>query len=302
MGKKRCTVGFPCGNTCITKRSLCRAGMGEREVRLINNYQALITRIREQAGGLLGRKEISPEIRNQGSLTDNEVSLIKSTKFNPNNLAKRGRAGFVEAIQDTKDLMQSSNYNRRMDFTQVAKGNRRKLDANVGRVSKGKNINYLASTERKKINLITMAESDKRSQELVAKHHNGVVAEVSWFVGSNVDQRTATDREKKRWALEAAKKWKKDILPNIPEGTIVMNKPTGGPLGARARGYMRLGFGVTNSDREQYAIKIGDKLEPITLGQPNDRLLGAMKGVKLDLTDERANVRTITDILGRKKR
>jgi phage-related protein (TIGR01555 family) len=73
------------------------------------------------------------------------------------------------------------------------------------------------------------------------------------------------DKEQKLKMARAAKKIGVNVLKNVPENTLLINKPIGGARGARARIYENMGFSrIEGGQQYQYAVMGGDgKLMPL---------------------------------------
>jgi hypothetical protein len=112
---------------------------------------------------------------------------------------------------------------------------------------------------------------DAQAKKMLEELWNGKSFEVSWESETGISDEPA---ERMRAVFEAKKMWEKKILPDLEEGTLLMNIPDGGPGSIRDRLYRKSGFGrVQYSDDKgmsyQFAMVINGKLFPVEFGEPN---------------------------------
>ena len=80
--------------------------------------------------------------------------------------------------------------------------------------------------------------------------------EVSWDTSDFEDP-----EQRKKAAFDALRTWKNNVLPKLPVGTLVDNKPEGRDVGARARIYTMAGFSdvLNQYDGRQFGLVIEDE-------------------------------------------
>lgn len=273
--KKQCKKGFDCGRTCINKKRTCRSNLGPTGKKLVENYAQFVERISKQKAAASPPKEdakFTVSFSPDSTLLEGEKDLIRRTKLDLSTMN--------DPVENLKDKV-SSNGVKKASPEEIET-----LRSSLSEVSSNKDVKY--SLDLEEDFHLDFPEADKRSRDLLSKYSNDTNLYVSWYPTLETDKEireakesgdlSKADRIGKRVALSAARMWKKDIFPRIPDGTIISNSPFGNSLGSRAKAYMRQGFGVVGGDGEQFAIKIDGKLEPLNLVKPDQVLIDQFGG------------------------
>lgn len=306
--KKKCTSGFSCGRSCIQRSRTCRSNISKEGKKVVENYGQFVSRLSQgtaapEALGPSAQPAATPASASAAqpsrattktsqeapSLLEGELQLLNRSQIDLETLPNND---FDEVWNKNKANLQSRQAEVDAYLKRAEKGGpeAQALEKDFKDVSVGKNIKYNVSGMSSVQDIDLLANADERSRKLIMDNHNGMELIVSW-TGKEGLRESGDDRTKRAAALEAARKWKKDILPKIPDGTLISNEPLGGPLGARAKGYSRQGFGSVDNQGVQYAMKIDGKLVPLQLNPLDPSVRSAFEGQELDLTKQRRNTK-----------
>ena len=238
--KKNCKVGWSCGMSCISTNKICK-----------KEYPEDVSVSLDKRAVALAKDDAPAAPAASGKLTKDSYDPVP---FDKEVMEKTSKPTGGADYYGEGDIIYSVDPQRKWWLSKLIKS---------------------AADDEGNI--------DKNAAVILDKEWNGKAFEISWGVkkdpeggvtptnlGLSSDEGgDRSPKERLKLLFSAKKAWEKQILPNLEEGTLIMNTPLGGAEGVRDRLYQKAGFGRVGNGGDQYAIVKNGKLVPVEFGPPS---------------------------------